>query len=95
MVGGLVFVHWLIGQSLYRIGALCPYCMAVWVATIAVSWYTTLHNLTAARLPLPPSWQRMGGRVARYHGALLTAWLMTIAGGIAIRFWPDWAGLLS
>jgi uncharacterized membrane protein len=27
---GVVFVHWLIYQSLYVIGALCPYCMAAW-----------------------------------------------------------------
>ena len=31
---GVVFVHWLIFQSLYRIGALCPYCMVVWAVTI-------------------------------------------------------------
>ncbi len=31
---GTVFVHWLIFQSLYRIGALCPYCMVVWAVTI-------------------------------------------------------------
>ena len=31
---GAVFVHWLIFQSLYRIGALCPYCMLVWSVTI-------------------------------------------------------------
>ena len=29
-----MFVHWLIFQSLYRIGALCPYCMVVWAVTI-------------------------------------------------------------
>ena len=29
-----VFVHWLIFQSLYVIGALCPYCMVVWAVTI-------------------------------------------------------------
>src|SRR6202000_1028501 len=33
---GAVFVHWLIFQSLYRIGALCPYCMVVWVATMSL-----------------------------------------------------------
>lgn len=27
---GVGFVHWLFFQSLYRIGALCPYCMVVW-----------------------------------------------------------------
>ena len=31
---GAAFVHWLIFQSLYRIGALCPYCMVVWTVTI-------------------------------------------------------------
>ena len=31
---GAAFVHWLIFQSLYRIGALCPYCMVVWAVTI-------------------------------------------------------------
>ena len=31
---GVVFVHWLIVQSLYHIGALCPYCMVVWAVTI-------------------------------------------------------------
>src|SRR6185503_10511846 len=31
---GTAFVHWLIYQSLYRIGALCPYCMVVWAVTI-------------------------------------------------------------
>ena len=30
----MVFIHWLIFQSLYRIGALCPYCMVVWAVTI-------------------------------------------------------------
>ncbi|WP_435591462.1 vitamin K epoxide reductase family protein [Nocardia sp. bgisy118] len=29
-VAGIGFVCWLIFQSLYRINALCPYCMVVW-----------------------------------------------------------------
>jgi uncharacterized membrane protein len=43
---GVLFVHWLIFVSLYRIGALCPYCMAVWVVTVLVFWYVTMCNLT-------------------------------------------------
>lgn len=34
---GAGFVAWLIFQSLYRINALCPYCMVVWVVAIPVS----------------------------------------------------------
>lgn len=91
---GMLFVHWLITQSLYVIGALCPYCMAVWVVTISVFWYTTLHNLTAGRFP----WRgaaRLGERVAGYHSAVLAAWLLAVALLVAIRFWPYWAGLLG
>lgn len=42
---GIGFVHWLFYQSLYRIGALCPYCMIVWVVMIVLFTYLTLHNL--------------------------------------------------
>lgn len=65
---GLVLVVWLIGQSLYVIGALCPYCMAVWAVTIAVFWYTTLQNL--------PS----GHALVRWHWAVpLAAYLVVTA----------------
>ncbi|MDR7172787.1 vitamin K epoxide reductase family protein [Nocardia aobensis] len=33
LIAGMGFVFWLIFQSLYRIGALCPYCMVVWTFT--------------------------------------------------------------
>ncbi|MGC4938684.1 vitamin K epoxide reductase family protein [Kribbella sp. DT2] len=80
---GVVFVHWLIFQSLYRIGALCPYCMVVWTVTIPVFWYVTLHNLEPVR------------RIAaRYHGVVLTGWAVVILSLIAERFWSYWRTLL-
>nr|WP_062336707.1 vitamin K epoxide reductase family protein [Herbidospora sakaeratensis] len=36
---GVLFVHWLIYQSLYVIGALCPYCMVVWAVMIPMFVY--------------------------------------------------------
>lgn len=33
---GTVFVHWLAWQTAYDIGALCVYCIAVWVSTITI-----------------------------------------------------------
>ena len=33
---GVLFVHWLIGQSLYELNNICPYCAVVWAATIAL-----------------------------------------------------------
>lgn len=40
-----VFVSWLQVQSLYEIGALCLYCMAVWAATIPIFCYVTLTTI--------------------------------------------------
>ncbi|MFD4609705.1 vitamin K epoxide reductase family protein [Streptomyces sp. NPDC058451] len=44
-LAGVVFVHWLIHQSLFGLGRLCPYCTVVRVVTIALFWYVTLRNL--------------------------------------------------
>ncbi|NUU21924.1 MAG: vitamin K epoxide reductase family protein, partial [Streptomycetaceae bacterium] len=91
---GVVFVHWLIFQSLYRIGALCPYCMVVWAVTIPVFWYTTLHNLTAGVIPVPASWRRAIEGVARFHSLVLVAWYLLIVALVGVEFWDYWRTLL-
>jgi uncharacterized membrane protein len=37
-VFGVGFSAWLIFQALYRINALCLYCMAVWIASLLLFW---------------------------------------------------------
>jgi len=44
-VFGIAFVTWLQFQSLYRIGALCPYCMVVWAVMIPLFVGVTRHSL--------------------------------------------------
>ncbi|MEV6812358.1 vitamin K epoxide reductase family protein [Micromonospora sp. NPDC051296] len=88
---GVVFVHWLIYQSLYVISALCPYCMAVWVVTIAIFLYTTLHNLR--RIPPSSPLARLAG-VASYHSVVLVAWYAVLLAAILYRFWDYWSTLL-
>lgn len=90
---GVGFVHWLIFQSLYRIDALCPYCMAVWIVTIPLFVYVTLHNLSAAR-SLPAPVDRVAAATAEYHGVVLTVWYLAIVGLTAQRFWDYWRTLL-
>ncbi|MCX6463999.1 MAG: vitamin K epoxide reductase family protein [Pseudonocardiales bacterium] len=84
---GVVFVHWLIGQSLYSIGALCPWCMAVWTATIPIFWYVTLRTLLAV-----PAWRDRPPALLRfartYHGAIPTAWLLAVGVLAVLRFAP-------
>lgn len=91
---GLVFVHWLIYQSLYRIDALCPYCMVVWCVTAAVFWYVCLRNLRAAvgtRSGVSARLVRVG---AEFHAVVLTGWVLAVSGLIAERFWDYWTTLL-
>lgn len=89
------FVHWLAFQSVYRIDALCPYCMVVWAVTIPLFWYTMLHNIDAGHLPVPRWLRPASGIGRRYHGTVLTVWFLIIAVAIAERFWDYWSTLLS
>ncbi|MGW1062241.1 vitamin K epoxide reductase family protein [Micromonospora rubida] len=88
---GVVFVHWLFFQSLYRIGALCPYCMIVWVVTIVLFSYTTLYNLQDGRLPAP---RRLTDAALRVHSAIPTLWLLGLTALIGVQFWNYWRTLL-
>lgn len=90
----VVFVHWLIYQSLYVIGALCPYCMVVWAVTIPLFWYTTLTNLQPLRHTGPGWAQRLIGTLTSYHGVVLTVWFLGIIALITHRFWGYWITLV-
>lgn len=90
---GVVFVHWLIVQSLYRIGALCPYCMVVWAVTVPLFWYVTVHNLDRRHLPVPSGARRMVRTVVDYHSVPVIAWFFVVAGMIVVRFWSFWVTL--
>ncbi|MEU8390443.1 vitamin K epoxide reductase family protein [Micromonospora sp. NPDC048843] len=91
---GLIFVHWLIYQSLYVIGALCPYCMLVWAVTIPIFLYVTLRTLRDHGGALPGSVQRIAAAAASYHSLILTAWHAVILLAILHRFWDYWITLV-
>ncbi len=93
-VFGVGFVHWLFVQSLYRIGALCPYCIVVWVVTITLFWYVTLYNLDRGHLPAPPPLRPAVAVLARYHTLALTLWLLILTSLIGEAFWTYWRTLL-
>jgi uncharacterized membrane protein len=56
---GAGFICWLIFQSLYRIGALCPYCMVVWAVTPALLATVTdqLWGGSRGRLRIIAEWR--------------------------------------
>jgi uncharacterized membrane protein len=90
-LAGAAFVHWLIYQSLYRIGALCPYCMVVWVATVSLL-------VVVASIAFGPSGEHRGGVVVRelYHWRwpIATIWFTAVFLLIVARFWAYWSTLI-
>jgi uncharacterized membrane protein len=88
---GVVLVHWLFVQSLYRIGALCPYCMVVWVVMILIFSYLTLHNAERGHLPAP---RRIIGVLLMVHSTVPLIWLLILAALIGVRFADYWRTLL-
>ncbi|MFE1754670.1 vitamin K epoxide reductase family protein [Streptomyces anandii] len=91
---GVVFVHWLIQQSLFGLGRLCPYCVVVWIVTIALFWYVTLRNLRRGVIPVPAAGRAMLSLVLETHWLLLAAWYGVIAMLVLTRFWSYWSSLL-
>ncbi len=49
---GFLFCAWLISQSLYDIGKLCLYCIAVWTVTIPIFWTTLAWNIRQGHIKL-------------------------------------------
>jgi uncharacterized membrane protein len=85
---GAVFVHWLIFQSLYRIGALCPYCMVVWVVTIALL-------VVVASIAFRPALQTGPLRILyQWRWSIAALWYTVVFLLIMARFWDYWSTLL-
>ena len=84
---GAVFVHWLIFQSLYRIGALCPYCMVVWSVTIPLL-------VVASSIALQPLRTPVGRFVYQWRWSLVTLWFTGVILLILVRFWNYWSTLI-
>jgi uncharacterized membrane protein len=58
-----VFVLWLIGQSIFSLGTLCPWCMVTWVVTIPTFYAVTLHLLRTGILPASRGVRRAADRL--------------------------------
>jgi uncharacterized membrane protein len=87
-------IAWLASQSLYSIGALCPYCMVVWVVVIPTFLYVTLRNLRAGVFGEAAA----GGRLRRvlddWHAPLLFGVYALVVLLILERFWSYWSTLI-
>ena len=80
-VFGISFVTWLQVQSIYQIGALCPYCMVVWAVMIPLFVGVTRHSL---RLWAPDSgFTRL---VVDWTALILALWYVAVLAAIWFEF---------
>lgn len=91
---GVSFITWLAFESIYRIDALCPYCMVVWAVTIPIFWYTTLYNLRTGNLPTPAKLKGLVAWAQKHHADILIVWYLVIIGLILNHFWYYWSTLI-
>ncbi|MGW4095402.1 vitamin K epoxide reductase family protein [Mycobacterium sp. NPDC004974] len=84
---GAVMVHWLIFQSLYTIGALCPYCMVVWSVTIPL----LVVSSSIALRPLQAN--GVARAIYQWRWSLVALWFTSLVLLILVRFWEYWSTL--
>lgn len=85
---GAVFIHWLAFHTLYRIGALCPWCMVVWAVTMPMAVWFVLAALAAVTKGGP---RRFVVGLFRWRFTLMVLWYLMILLAILTRFWSYWS----
>ncbi len=90
-VVGAGFVHWLVFQSLYRIGALCPWCLVVWAVTIPTAVWLVLAALESYT---SGATRRAVRAVWHWRFTLVGLWYLAVFLMALVRFWDYWRTVL-
>ncbi|HKY57067.1 MAG TPA: vitamin K epoxide reductase family protein [Aeromicrobium sp.] len=80
-VFGISFVTWLQHETIYEIGALCPYCMVVWVVMIPLFVGVTAHSL---RLIAPEA--GITRFLSNWTVLIVALWYVAVAAAIWFEF---------
>lgn len=91
---GVLFMHYLFFQGVFRINAICPWCFVIWMTTIPVFWYITMHNLREQYLRLPRKLESASLFAQNHHGDILALWYLILLGILLQHFWYYWSTLL-
>jgi uncharacterized membrane protein len=87
IVLGLAFAYWLLAESIYRIHALCPYCLAVDVVVITLFWYVSLYGVQEGFIKLPARLIGLGDFARKHHLDILLFWFVILIAVILQHFW--------
>lgn len=88
MALGTTFALWLMYESVFRIKALCPYCLGIDVVTFPMFWYVLLYSIDQKHIRLPMGKpQKVYAWVRRHHLDLLLLWILILIAVILKHFW--------
>ena len=85
---GLVFAYWLFYEAMFDIGALCPWCLLVTLATTLVFFEMTYVNIRDDNLHLPRRMQRALTSFIRsgFDLMLLVVWLLVLLLAVVLKY---------
>ena len=85
---GLAFAYWLFHQAMFDIGALCPWCLTVTVATTLVFFEMTYVNIRDDNLYLPRRVQSALTGLIRSNLdlMLLVVWLLVLILAVVLKY---------
>lgn len=82
MTAALAFVIWLIAQSIFSLGTLCPWCMVTWSVTIPTFFAVWVHLLRSGALSSSARTKALGTRLVAWV-PLMTFLSFVVVGVIA------------
>jgi hypothetical protein len=85
---GLVFAYWLFQQAMFEIGALCPWCLLVTLATTLVFFEMTYVNIRDDNLFLPRRAQAALTRFVRsdLDLVLVVVWVLVLVLAVVLKY---------
>jgi uncharacterized membrane protein len=88
LVLGVIFAFWLLFESVYRIHALCPYCLTVDVVLITLFWYNTLYSIEKKYIVIKNKSLLTVTQFARKHHLDILVLIFLVLIGIVLKhFW--------
>lgn len=88
---GVVFCIWLFYEGLYEIGALCLYCLSVWLVTFSLFWIVLSELLEQKHLKINT---KLDSLIIKNRNTLITITIAIIALLIYFRWSDYWNSLL-
>jgi uncharacterized membrane protein len=85
---GTIGAYLLFLKSVFKIHALCPFCLTVDVVTTTVFWYLTLYNFDQKHIKLSGSKSNsVYAWIRKHHLDLLILWFLIVIAFILHHFW--------